>query len=801
MRGGAAPRRRKAQRPPSSPSRFERVKCIGRGAYGEALLVRQRVDGQLFVIKRICVEALSPKQRASAINEAQLLSALNHCNIIGYHTAYTTAKHLSIVLDYADGGDLSQRIEERRAARQQLNKAVVLDWFAQICSAMHYVHSQHILHRDLKAANIFLTKDLVIKLGDFGIAKALTSSKALAETVIGTPYYMSPELCEDQPYGEKSDVWAMGCVLYELTCLVLPFTSQNMAGLVVKILRGRYAPIPATYGDAVATICGRMLARDPRERPSVGEILADVTVAKALLRFEKRFKTLSDRAARARRPVELDATVVSPRILAEAVSAAASPLSASPLSASPSPSSQPSGLSARGRASVSPSPSRKNLRDALLRQASQQRDGPSPASARRHEARRSRMAERFSPAAGSPSISSASPAAPHSSSQQRQQQQQQQQQTPPLRSGRARKNSAQRGSPRRGGSPAAAASPGTKQRRRSPLRSARSAGAKSPSSMASPGRAEAAAVRELARREREEELRCAALAKRQDLELRRKLFRKEKRLVKVQQEKVDAERRRSHREGLAAAKQGRSSLKDELRARRRRMRQQQGSDDGAESGGVEVLVPEAFKSALLLTASEAPHIAMVEVEECAVVDERLQSVPLPNVELKEESDEGTHLHRDREEEEEGDIGAPSIDELRDLNARMEILAQHFERDGASSGSEAISPAAAVAAAVTSKATAIERMRENAITAFGTRTFESVYAYLREIGAAYDTDPDARERLAALVGPRRIRKVDLVSMLIAAEDIEDAMLLATDLRSSGGGSGGGGGGGGGGLVIG
>jgi hypothetical protein len=82
-----------------------------------------------------------------------------------------------------------------------------------------------------------------------------------------------------------------------------------------------------------------------------------------------------------------------------------------------------------------------------------------------------------------------------------------------------------------------------------------------------------------------------------------------------------------------------------------------------------------------------------------------------------------------------------------------------------------------------------------------RTFESVYAYLREIGAAYDTDPDARERLAALVGPRRIRKVDLVSMLIAAEDIEDAMLLATDLRSSGGGSGGGGGGGGGGLVIG
>ena len=260
------------RRSPAKQGRFERVKCIGKGSYGEALLVRQRVDGKFMVIKRIPVAKLTAKEREAVINEAQLLSGLDHCNIIGYHTAYTTPKHCCIVLDFADGGDLSQRIESTRARGQRLNKAVVLDWFAQLCSAMHYVHSRNILHRDLKAANIFLTKELIIKLGDFGIAKELTSSKALAETIIGTPYYMSPELCEDQPYGEKSDVWAMGCVLYELMALALPFTGNNLAGLVVKILRGRYAPVPPQYGEEVAALTARLLERDPRERPTVRDI-------------------------------------------------------------------------------------------------------------------------------------------------------------------------------------------------------------------------------------------------------------------------------------------------------------------------------------------------------------------------------------------------------------------------------------------------------------------------------------------------------------------------------------------------
>ncbi|CAM9440914.1 unnamed protein product [Chrysoparadoxa australica] len=118
-------------------------------------------------------------------------------------------------MDYADGGDLGQAVSSRAKKNQHFSEGDVMRIFVQICLAIRHVHHRKIVHRDIKSQNVFLTKNGVVKLGDFGIAKVLDSTQGMAQTQIGTPYYLSPEICQDKPYGRKSDIWALGVLLYE----------------------------------------------------------------------------------------------------------------------------------------------------------------------------------------------------------------------------------------------------------------------------------------------------------------------------------------------------------------------------------------------------------------------------------------------------------------------------------------------------------------------------------------------------------------------------------------------------------
>ena len=113
--------------------------------------------------------------------------------------------------------------------------------------ALEYIHRRKILHRDLKTQNVFLTKNNTIKLGDFGISKVLENTHDHALTVQGTPYYMSPEVCQSKPYTYTSDVWALGCILYELCTLKHAFSGENLLGLVFKIVQEKHEPVPDFY--------------------------------------------------------------------------------------------------------------------------------------------------------------------------------------------------------------------------------------------------------------------------------------------------------------------------------------------------------------------------------------------------------------------------------------------------------------------------------------------------------------------------------------------------------------------------
>ena len=143
---------------------------------------------------------------------------------------------LIIIMEYCEVGDLSYHIKRKIKYGEYFNEWEIFNWFIQICFALEYVHARRVIHRDLKTQNIFLTGSLTIKLGDFGISRVLENSNAAAMTVVGTPYYMSPEACQSAPYTAKSDVWSLGIILYELCTLKHPFNADNLLGLVYKIV-------------------------------------------------------------------------------------------------------------------------------------------------------------------------------------------------------------------------------------------------------------------------------------------------------------------------------------------------------------------------------------------------------------------------------------------------------------------------------------------------------------------------------------------------------------------------------------
>ena len=151
--------------------------------------------------------------------------------------------------------------------------------------ALDNIHTRKILHRDLKSQNIFLTKNNFVKLGDFGISKVLENTIAMAATVQCTPYYMSPEVCQNKPYSYQSDIWALGCILYELCALKHAFHSENLLGLVYKIVQEEPDPLPDTFSSEMQDLVTLLLNKDNTQRPRIIDIIRRPFVKKHMERF------------------------------------------------------------------------------------------------------------------------------------------------------------------------------------------------------------------------------------------------------------------------------------------------------------------------------------------------------------------------------------------------------------------------------------------------------------------------------------------------------------------------------------
>lgn len=288
---------------------YEELKVIGRGQYGKAHLVRAEIDDQYYIAKTIDLTCLSSKEQETAYQEVALLRSLDHPNIVSYRDNFFMGDTLVIIMQYCEGGDLATYIKDMRKQRQRIDEQQIMHYFVQILQALQYIHSKRILHRDLKTSNLFLMKSkFVVKLGDFGISRVLEGSIEAAITVVGTPYYMSPEVCENKPYTFKSDVWSLGCCLYEMCMLKHAFSADNLLGLVYKIVSDKYEPIPEQYTAQLNTLIQRMLEKKDKPRPSVKELIDDPYVQS----FLDEYLQSRQSAARSSRPSPASGSPVSP---------------------------------------------------------------------------------------------------------------------------------------------------------------------------------------------------------------------------------------------------------------------------------------------------------------------------------------------------------------------------------------------------------------------------------------------------------------------------------------------------------
>ncbi|XP_075055157.1 serine/threonine-protein kinase Nek3-like isoform X2 [Mixophyes fleayi] len=196
---------------------------------------------------------------------------MKHPNIVKFRESFEVDDHLYIVMEYCDGGDLLETIKHQRG--KLFPEQTILQWFVQMCLAVQHIHDKRVLHRDIKSKNVFVTERRIIKLGDFGSARILTSPLAYACTYVGTPYYVPPEIWENLPYNNKCDIWSLGCVLYELCALKHPFQAGSWKNLILKICQGSYSPLPPQYSYELRSLIKQMFRKNPRQRPSTNTIL------------------------------------------------------------------------------------------------------------------------------------------------------------------------------------------------------------------------------------------------------------------------------------------------------------------------------------------------------------------------------------------------------------------------------------------------------------------------------------------------------------------------------------------------
>lgn len=271
----------------AAPSRigdYELLKPIGKGKFAIVYRARRLSDGETVALKRINVDTIDDKAREKCLKEVQLLQSLDHPNVIKYLDSFITDNDLVIVVEWAAAGDLKRQLRKAQERGVGFEERVIWKYFAQMSSAMQHLRERRIMHRDLKPANIFLTLDGTVKVGDLGLSRELSEHTVQAHSKVGTPLYMSPEVLRGDGYDFKSDIWSLGCLLYELAMLKSPFKSEglNLYSLFQKISQGDFQPLPENYSEELRSLAYSMISTKSEDRPDISEVVKISTRMRAI---------------------------------------------------------------------------------------------------------------------------------------------------------------------------------------------------------------------------------------------------------------------------------------------------------------------------------------------------------------------------------------------------------------------------------------------------------------------------------------------------------------------------------------
>lgn len=255
-------------------NKYNKLNLLGKGSYGTVYKVNKKNNNKVYALKQINIRKLKNTYEINnLINELKILCFHNCDYLLKCREIFYDNNHINIVTDYAKYSDLSNYILKYKNKNKYISETTIWNIFIQSCYGIEYLHEYNIIHRDLKPANILLNEGGSILLADFGISK-IFENNIKTFTLIGTPYYISPEMYKDINYDKKIDIWSLGCILYELVTLNVPFNSDNMIGLKKKIITGYYYDkIPIKYSRDIQKMIHFLLNTNVEKRPNIKQIL------------------------------------------------------------------------------------------------------------------------------------------------------------------------------------------------------------------------------------------------------------------------------------------------------------------------------------------------------------------------------------------------------------------------------------------------------------------------------------------------------------------------------------------------
>ena len=245
---------------------FEKIRYLGKGSYARVFLVKSKINNQTYAMKIIPKSTDGKKSEVKI--ERDVMLKLNHKGIIKLYGTFYDKENTYFLLEYVPNGSLADLLKKMTILPLDLAQ----HYCAEIVDVLEYMHSKGIVHRDVKPENIMLSEDYHLKLGDFGSAKFIdtkTSAKHKVEKFVGSPEYVSPEVLLEEESGPASDLWALGCIVYQLCIGVLPFSNEKEYFLLEAIANARYK-FPDGIDDDVIDLCKKLLVLDPKKRLGSG---------------------------------------------------------------------------------------------------------------------------------------------------------------------------------------------------------------------------------------------------------------------------------------------------------------------------------------------------------------------------------------------------------------------------------------------------------------------------------------------------------------------------------------------------